>query len=170
MEENVKTNGSTEENTSMEVNIPENEKSAANSEKTDKAPTNSIDEFLKDENNKKKAQQDAFQLWAILTKNSPMDKAPFLEFTRTQVVHKTNLSHKKASVALSLLHMFGYIQPTNKVSFKFVFEKQDQTEYLQQSIRALYGVIKNDWQKFTAKCEPEQVEEMKQEIINAIFN
>jgi hypothetical protein len=170
MEDNEKATALDGVKETAEGTVVNTEENIANQEKQEQEAVNPMQEFLSKPENREKARGDAFQLWTIVSQNSPIEKAAHMQFSRTQVVHRTTLSHKKAFAVLQLLSMFGYVKPVNKTDFKFTFEKEEQITYMKQTLSALTRAMNNDWQRFAAICDDkEMVEQTKSDIINAIF-
>lgn len=113
--------------------------------KKETVDSDSLNAFLSNVSNKIKAREHAVHLWQILTGGDNITNADRYVFKRTDVVHKTNLSHSKANNLLQLIHAFSYIEFVNKNSdFKFIFNEETQRKILEQGILSVCKVIKSD--------------------------
>lgn len=64
-------------------------------------------------------------------------------FTRTEVVKKTTLSHRKALDLLETLQTFGYVAllDTNKTKFRFTFNADDRAAVYKAKIIQLTTIL-----------------------------
>ena len=79
-----------------------------------------LEAFLADEGNRIIAQQQATKLWTVLMGDTAIENAENRTFSETEVVHNTNLSHKKANELFNLLRAFGLLEWVNHKKREFV--------------------------------------------------
>ena len=79
-----------------------------------------LEAFLADEGNRIVAQQQATKLWTVLMGDTAIENAENRTFSETEVVHSTNLSHKKANELFNLLRAFGLLEWVNLKKREFV--------------------------------------------------
>ena len=82
-----------------------------------------MEEFLSNEDNKKNAEEKALTLWGIVTNNADLGLSDEKVFTKTEVVKKTTLSHKRLNELIELLSLFGFVKVLEKTKFKFEFNE-----------------------------------------------
>lgn len=82
-----------------------------------------LEEFLSNEDNRKNAEEKALTLWGIVTNNADLGLSKERVFTKTEVVKKTTLSHKKLNELIELLSLFGFVKVLEKTKFKFEFNE-----------------------------------------------
>lgn len=82
-----------------------------------------LEEFLSNEDNRKNAEEKALTLWGIVTNNADLGLSKERVFTKTEVVRKTTLSHKKLNELIELLSLFGFVKVLEKTKFKFEFNE-----------------------------------------------
>lgn len=80
-----------------------------------------VENFIKDENNRAKAESDAKRLYSFLTK-IPIEDFAGRKFNRKDVVKRTNLSHSGCMAELHMLEAFGFIRFTGGDYDEFEFE------------------------------------------------
>lgn len=78
-----------------------------------------LEAFLADESNRITAEQQATKLWTVLVGNTDVENAENVTFTETEVVHRTNLSHKSANELFNLLRAFGLLEWVNPKKREF---------------------------------------------------
>lgn len=108
--------------------------------------------FLESEENRKGAEEQAIQLWTILTGNKPIETSDETEFTATQVVRKTTLSHSKANNLFHLLRAFGFLDWTDvrQRAFKLHFNKEKCREVIKTEIIAVAKAVNSDIARYKA--------------------
>lgn len=79
-----------------------------------------LEAFLADARNRIIAQQQATKLWTVLMGDTAIENAENRTFSETEVVHNTNLSHKKANELFNLLRAFGLLEWVNLKKREFV--------------------------------------------------
>ena len=82
-----------------------------------------LEEFLSNEDNRKNAEEKALTLWGIVTNNADLGLSDEKVFTKTEVVKKTTLSHKRLNELIELLSLFGFVKVLEKAKFKFEFNE-----------------------------------------------
>ena len=86
-------------------------------------------QYTEQEENRKLAFSKALELLRILGLDD-LEREMIAQrtFTRTEVVKKTTLSHRKALDLLETLQTFGYVAllDTNKTKFRFTFNADDR--------------------------------------------
>ena len=114
-----------------------------------------LDSFLSDASNRLVAEQQAAKLWAVMMGNTEVENAEEVEFTETQVVRKTTLSHKKANELFNLLRSFGLLEWTNpkKRVFKLHFSKTHIHNAIHNDILEVSKVINSDILRYKHSIE-----------------
>ena len=121
--------------------------------------SNDIDEnarmtaFLKDERNRKLAQEHAMEIWRILSKDKPMDKADGVVFDKKSLVKLTTLSWSKADEILNMLDVFGFIKRINKNEFTFLFDLKTIREHIKNQVTFSIESLNFDIQRFKGAVE-----------------
>ena len=117
-----------------------------------KTESDALKIFLESEENRKGAEEQAVQLWTILTGNKPIETSDDIEFTEMQVVKKTTLSHSKANNLFQLLRAFGFFEWTDmkKRGFKLHFNKEKCYEVIRTEIISVAKVINSDIARYKA--------------------
>lgn len=114
-----------------------------------------LDSFLSDASNRIVAEQQAAKLWAVMMGNTEVEGAEEVEFTETQVVHSTTLSHKKANELFNLLRAFGLLEWTNpkKRVFKLHFSKTHIHSAIHNDILEVSKAINSDILRYKKSIE-----------------
>lgn len=114
-----------------------------------------LDSFLSDASNRIVAEQQAAKLWAVMMGNTEVEGAEEVEFTETQVVHRTTLSHKKANELFNLLRAFGLLEWTNpkKRVFKLHFSKTHIHSAIHNDILEVSKAINSDILRYKKSIE-----------------
>lgn len=87
----------------------------------DQQEVKTVEDFVRDENNRAKAENDAKRLYSFLTKD-PIERFKGKRFTRKDIVKRTNLSNTNAIAMLRMLEAFGYVRMTGGKTEEFEFE------------------------------------------------
>ena len=114
-----------------------------------KTESDALKIFLESEDNRKGAEEQAIQLWTILTGNKPIETSDDTEFTEMQVVKKTTLSHSKANNLFQLLRAFGFFD-MKKRAFRLHFNKEKCYEVIQTEIISVAKAINSDIARYKA--------------------
>lgn len=133
----------------------------------------SVADFLNNTSNRLHAEDQCVKLWMILTGGKPIEEVDDVVFTRTEVVRKTNLTHKKAEQVLQLLRAFGMLEYTKGVhEFKLHFNPKRQHQTIQTEIISMCQAINNDILRFKASIESDKkmTEKEKSEFYEAFRN
>lgn len=114
-----------------------------------------LDSFLSDASNRIVAEQQAAKLWAVMMGNTEVEGAEEVEFTETQVVHRTTLSHKRANELFNLLRAFGLLEWTNpkKRVFKLHFSKTHIHSAIHNDILEVSKAINSDILRYKKSIE-----------------
>lgn len=83
----------------------------------------SLEEFLSNEDNRKNAEEKALTLWNIITNNADLGLSKDKIFTKTEIVKRTTLSHKKLNNLIELLSLFGFVEVVEKIKLRFIFDE-----------------------------------------------
>ena len=132
-----------------------------------------IDEFLNNKSNRLQVEEQCIKLWTILTGGHPIEDSDKFVFTRTDVVKKTNLSHKKANQLLELFRVFGMLEYTKgNYEFKLHFNPQGQHQTIQTEIISMCELVSNDILRLKASIESDSnmTEEEKNELYEVFKN
>lgn len=133
----------------------------------------SVADFLNNTSNRLHAEDQCVKLWMILTGGKPIEEVDDVVFTRTEVVKKTNLTHKKAEQVLQLLRAFGMLEYTKGIhEFKLHFNPKRQHQTIQTEIISMCQAMNNDILRFKASIESDKkmTEKEKSEIYEAFRN
>jgi len=133
----------------------------------------SVADFLNNTSNRLHAEDQCVKLWMILTGGKPIEEVDDVVFTRTEVVRKTNLTHKKAEQVLQLLRAFGMLEYTKGIhEFKLHFNPKRQHQTIQTEIISMCQAMNNDILRFKASIESDKkmTEKEKSEIYEAFRN
>lgn len=133
----------------------------------------SVADFLNNASNRIHAEDQCVKLWMILTGGKPIEGVDDIIFTRTEVVRKTNLTHKKAEQVLQLLRAFGMLEYTKGIhEFKLHFNPKRQHQTIQTEIISMCQAMNNDILRFKASIESDKkmTEKEKSEIYEAFRN
>lgn len=99
--------------------------SKSKAENAQKAVT--VEEFINNPENRRIAEERAFYLWNIMTNNAKTDSAINRIFTKSEIINRTTLSHKKLGELLDMLQLFGLVVFTKgEYEFRFVFGEELQ--------------------------------------------
>lgn len=132
-----------------------------------------VSDFLNNTSNRLHAEDQCVKLWMILTGGKPIEEVDDVVFTRTEVVRKTNLTHKKAEQVLQLLRAFGMLEYTKGIhEFKLHFNPKRQHQTIQTEIISMCQAMNNDILRFKASIESDKkmTEKEKSEIYEAFRN
>lgn len=133
----------------------------------------SVADFLNNTSNRLHAEDQCVKLWMILTGGKPIEEVDDVVFTRTEVVRKTNLTHKKAEQVLQLLRAFGMLEYTKGIhEFKLHFNPKRQHQTIQTEVISMCQAMNNDILRFKASIESDKkmTEKERSEIYEAFRN
>lgn len=101
-------------------------------------------QYTEKDENRQLAFSKALELLRILCKDA-LEREMIAQrtFTRTEVVKKTTLSHRKALDLLETLQTFGYVAllDTNKTKFRFTFNADDRAAVYKAKIIQLTTIL-----------------------------
>lgn len=109
--------------------------------------------FLKDERNRKLAQEHAMEIWRILSKDKPIDKSDGVVFDKKSLVKSTTLSWSKADEILNMLDVFGLIKRINKNEFTFLFDLKIIREHIKSQVAFSIESLNLDIQRYKGAVE-----------------
>lgn len=109
--------------------------------------------FLKDERNRKLAQEHAVEIWRILSKDQPIDKSNGVIFDKKSLVKSTTLSWSKADEILNMLDAFGFIKRINKNEFTFLFDLKIIREHIKSQVIFSIESLNFDIQRYKGAVE-----------------
>lgn len=110
-------------------------------------------QYTKQDENRKLAFSKALELLRILGLDD-LEREMIAQrtFTRTEVVKKTTLSHRKALDVLETLQTFGYVAllDTNKTKFRFTFNADDRAAVYKAKIIQLTTILGTAIEEYNA--------------------
>ena len=111
--------------------------------------------FLADASNRVTAEQQATKLWTVMTGSTRVEEAEGMTFTETQVVRRTNLSHKTANELFNLLRAFGLLEWTNvkKREFTLHFFKKYIHAAIENDVLAMSKATGSDVLRYKKSLE-----------------
>lgn len=150
------------------------------SEQASAAPQGqSMNDFIRNEDNRRTAYAHALNLWKIVSGNEPIENAVDRVITETEVVHKTTLSHKKAKELFNLLHTFGFLRYIDKINFLLLFDSDQQRKTIRYEIDAMTDALSNDIARYkiclkndttlSEEAKKKMYEDFKSAILNSIL-
>ena len=106
----------------------------------------SLKEFLDNKENRELAGDQAFRLWTMMTGSTNVENAEHTEFSATQVVRKTSLSHRTANDLFEMLRAFGILEWTDmkKRTFRLHFTKKAVYRAIREDIVNVSKVVYQD--------------------------
>lgn len=109
--------------------------------------------FLKDERNRKLAQEHANEIWRILSHGKSIDKAKGVVFEKKALVKTTTLSWTKAEEMLNMLEVFGFVKRISKTEFTFLFDLKVIREYIKNQVTFSVESLNLDIQRYKGAVE-----------------
>ena len=109
--------------------------------------------FLKDERNRKLAQEHAKEMWRILSRGKSMDKAKDVVFEKKSIVKATTLSWTKAEEMLNTLEVFGFVERIGKTEFTFLFDLKMIREHIWNQVILSVEGLNLDIQRYKGAVE-----------------
>lgn len=109
--------------------------------------------FLKDERNRKLAQEHAKEIWRILSRGKSMDKAKDVVFEKKSLVKATTLSWNKAEEMLNTLEVFGFVKRISKTEFTFLFDLKMIREHIKNQVTLSVESLNLDIQRYKGAVE-----------------
>lgn len=109
--------------------------------------------FLKDERNRKLAQEHAKEMWRILSRGKSMSKAKDVVFDKKSLVKATTLSWTKAEEMLNTLEVFGFIKRISKTEFTFLFDLKMIREHIKNQVTLSVESLNLDIQRYKGAVE-----------------
>lgn len=109
--------------------------------------------FLKDERNRKLAQEHAKEIWRILSRGKSMDKAKDVVFEKKALVKATTLSWTKAEEMLNTLEVFGFVKRVSKTEFTFLFDLKMIREHIKNQVTLSVESLNLDIQRYKGAVE-----------------
>lgn len=109
--------------------------------------------FLKDERNRKLAQEHAKEMWRILSRGRSMDKAKDVVFEKKALVKATTLSWSKAEEMLNTLEVFGFVKRISKTEFTFLFDLKMIREHIKNQVTLSIESLNLDIQRYKGAVE-----------------
>lgn len=148
---------------------------ASDNKYKDSVQFRSLKAFLESEENRKSAYEQALKLFAIMTKNGKVEDADKYEFTNTECVHNTTLSHSKFKNIFEIWELFHFVKRTEKNKFKFVFNKEQQRNVIDKQVKSLMRAMISDIQRYNSNVDndetltDEQKEKMKKDMLDSVL-
>ena len=131
--------------------------------------------FLESEENRKNAYEQALKLFTIMTRNVDIEDADKYEFTNTECVRNTTLSHSQFKNIFTIWELFHLVQKTGKNEFKFVFNKEQQRNAIDKQVKSLMRAMISDIQRYNNNVDNdetltnEQKEKMKKDMLDSVL-
>ena len=148
---------------------------AADQKYKDSVQFRSLKAFLESEDNRKNAYEQALKLFAIMTRNADIEDADKYEFTNTECVRNTTLSHSQFKNIFEIWELFNLVQKTGKNEFKFVFNKEQQRNAIDKQVKSLMRAMISDIQRYNNNVDndetltDEQKEKMKKDMLDSVL-
>ena len=124
---------------------------------SEQAPTasqeQSMNDFIRNEENRRTAYAHALNLWKIVTKNSPIENSSSIVISETEVCRKTTLSHSKARKLFDVLRAFGYLRNIDKLNFNLIFNPEEQRRVVEIEATALAVSLSDEINRYKAILE-----------------
>lgn len=150
-------------------------KKAADQKYKDSVQFRSLKAFLESEENRKNAYEQALKLFAIMSRNDDIENADKYEFTNTECVRNTTLSHSQFKNIFEIWELFHFVQKTEKNKFRFVFNKEQQRNTIDKQIKSLMRAMISDIQRYNNNVDNdetltnEQKEKMKKDMLDSVL-
>ena len=127
--------------------------------------------FLKDERNRKLAQEHAKEMWRILSCGKSMDKAKDVVFEKKSLVKATTLSWTKAEEMLNTLEGFGFVKRISKTEFTFLFDLKMIREHIKNQVTLSVESLNLDIERYKGAVEESSdIDEKDKEKFLSEFN
>lgn len=135
-------------------------KTAPNPEKQE---VNEVERFIRDDNNRAKAESDAKKLYSFLTQD-PIEEFAGKRFTRKDIVKRTTLSNSGAMAMLAMLSAFGYVRYTGGKTEEFEFEFRPEQIHatVRRQVLAMMTEVAKDYTRYKALIEQDKTLNKKQ--------
>lgn len=148
---------------------------AADQKYKDSVQFRSLKAFLESEDNRKNAYEQALKLFTIMTRNVNIEDADKYEFTNTECVRNTTLSHSQFKNIFEIWELFNLVQKTGKNKFRFVFNKERQRNAIDKQVKSLMRAMISDIQRYNNNVDNdetltnEQKEKMKKDMLDSVL-
>ena len=148
---------------------------AADQKYKDSVQFRSLKAFLESEDNRKNAYEQALKLFAIMTRNVDIEDADKYEFTNTECVRNTTLSHSQFKNIFEIWELFNLVQKIGKNEFRFVFNKEQQRNAIDKQVKSLMRAMISDIQRYNNNVDNdetltnEQKEKMKKDMLDSVL-
>ena len=148
---------------------------AADQKYKDSVQFRSLKAFLESEDNRKNAYEQALKLFTIMTRNVDIEDADKYEFTNTECVRNTTLSHSQFKNIFEVWELFNLVQKTGKNKFRFVFNKEQQRNAIDKQVKSLMRAMISDIQRYNNNVDNdetltnEQKEKMKKDMLDSVL-
>ena len=148
---------------------------AADQKYKDSVQFRSLKAFLESEDNQKNAYEQALKLFTIMTRNVNIEDADKYEFTNTECVRNTTLSHSQFKNIFEIWELFNLVQKTGKNKFRFVFNKERQRNAIDKQVKSLMRAMISDIQRYNNNVDNdetltnEQKEKMKKDMLDSVL-
>ena len=148
---------------------------AADQKYKDSVQFRSLKAFLESEDNQKNAYEQALKLFTIMTRNVNIEDADKYEFTNTECVRNTTLSHSQFKNIFEIWELFNLVQKTGKNKFRFVFNKERQRNAIDKQVKSLMRAMISDIQRYNNNVDNdetltnEQKEKMKKDMLDSFL-
>ncbi len=141
----------------------------------DSVQNKTLEAFVGSKENRNEAYNQAVKLYNILTRGANIENAGQFEFTSTQAVHETTLSHSKFQRIFEVWELFNFVKRTEKNRFRFTFNKNDQRQAIHNGVFSLVRAIVSDVTRYNANIDAddtmsdEEKKETKKIMIDKIL-
>lgn len=122
--------------------------------------------FLKDERNRKLAQEHAKEIWRILSHGQSLDEAKDVVFEKKYLVKSTTLSWNKAEEMLNTLEVFGFVKRVSKTEFTFLFDLKTIREHIKNQVTLSVESLNLDIQRYKGAVYESSDIDDKEKILN----
>ena len=129
----------------------------------EKQEVNEVERFIRDDNNRAKAESDAKKLYSLLTQD-PIEKFAGKRFTRKDIVKRTTLSNSGALAELAMLAAFGFVRYTGgkMEEFEFEFRPEQIHATVRRQVIAMMTEVAKDYTRYKALIEQDKTLNKKQ--------
>lgn len=129
----------------------------------EKQEVNEVERFIRDDNNRAKAESDAKKLYSLLTQD-PIEKFAGKRFTRKDIVKRTTLSNSGALAELAMLAAFGFVRYTGgkMEEFEFEFRPEQIHATVRRQVLAMMTEVAKDYTRYKALIEQDKTLNKKQ--------
>jgi len=104
--------------------------------------------FLKDDKNRRIAQEHAKEIYRIISNDKPLEKSKDMEFKIKDIVKNTTLSWSKANEMLNTLEAFGFIHRKGKDGLIFDFDLKTIREHIYSQVTFSVESLNYDIQRY----------------------